>query len=81
VSPQALEGIAAHPGEEVLLARNAPDFIATLIRHLGAPDAALGARARDMVLARYSWPAHLAVVDVLLEAGSAPSIQSREAVR
>lgn len=81
VSPQALEGISARPGEEVLLAKDAQDFIGTLIRHLGKPDAGLGSRAREKVLTHYSWPAHLAAVDALLEAGSAPAIQSREAVR
>ncbi|HCY63341.1 MAG TPA: TIGR03087 family PEP-CTERM/XrtA system glycosyltransferase [Oxalobacteraceae bacterium] len=81
VSSQALEGISARPGEEVLLAKDAQDFIGTLIRHLGKPDAGLGSRAREKVLTHYSWPAHLAAVDALLEAGSAPAIQPREAIR
>lgn len=68
VSPQALEGITAQPDKEVLLARDAQEFAAILIRQLGSADAALGTHARAKVLAQYSWPAHLAAVDALLEA-------------
>lgn len=93
VSPQALEGIAAQPGKEVLLANDAQDYAAVLIRQLSNPDATLGPHARDKVLAQYSWPAHLAAVDALLEggrslsqaasahAGDFSSIQPREAIR
>lgn len=74
VSSQALEGIAAQPGNEVLLAKDAQDFIAALIRQLGSPDTAIGQRGREKVLAQYSWPAHLAAVDALLEADSAQTM-------
>lgn len=69
VSPQALEGIAARTGEDVLLAEDANAFIAALLRQLAQPVAALGSRAREKVLTQYAWPAHLATVDALLEGG------------
>ncbi|TCS38568.1 sugar transferase (PEP-CTERM/EpsH1 system associated) [Paucimonas lemoignei] len=93
VSPQALEGIAAQPGKEVLLANDALEFSGALIRQLESPDINLGSHAREKVLDQYSWPAHLAAVDALLDAASGPAmtasvqsshvspIQSREASR
>jgi sugar transferase (PEP-CTERM/EpsH1 system associated) len=93
VSPQALEGIAARADKEVLLAEDAQAFIATLLRQLSQPDAELGPRARQKVLMQYSWPAHLATVDALLEADSSAAtmppdhadeisaLQPREATR
>lgn len=69
VSPQALEGIVARTGEEVLLAENAEAFIAALLRQLAQPAPGLGSRAREKVLTQYAWPAHLATVETLLEGG------------
>ncbi|RJG01886.1 TIGR03087 family PEP-CTERM/XrtA system glycosyltransferase [Noviherbaspirillum sedimenti] len=71
VSAQALEGIAARPGEDVLLAEDAASFTAAVLQQLAQPDAALGMRARENVLANYAWPAHLAAVDALLVASPA----------
>ncbi|QAU35396.1 TIGR03087 family PEP-CTERM/XrtA system glycosyltransferase [Janthinobacterium sp. 17J80-10] len=69
VSPQALEGIVACAGEEVLLAADAAAFIAALLRQLAQPVPGLGSRAREKVLTQYAWPAHLATVEALLEGG------------
>ena len=70
VSPQALEGIAAAPGRELLLAEDAPQFQAALSQALLAPDAAIGRAARAAVEQRYSWDSNLAGVDNLLEAAA-----------
>ncbi len=68
VSPQALEGIDAAPGRELLLAEGALQFQAALSQALLAPDAAIGRAARTAVEQRYSWDSNLAGVDQLLEA-------------
>ncbi|TFW15418.1 TIGR03087 family PEP-CTERM/XrtA system glycosyltransferase [Duganella callida] len=68
VSPQALEGIAAAHGRELLLAQDAAAFEDTVVRLLQQPDAAIGHAARAAVEQRYSWDSNLAGVDRLLEA-------------
>jgi hypothetical protein len=67
VSPQALEGIEAVPGREVLLAHDAAEFAAQVNGALAAPDPALGTAARDTVEQRYGWSSHLSRVQTLLE--------------
>jgi glycosyltransferase involved in cell wall biosynthesis len=67
VSPQALEGIEAEPGRELLLADDAPQFAAAVLRVLAQPQPAIGAAARRKVESRYGWAANLAQVDTLLE--------------
>jgi sugar transferase (PEP-CTERM/EpsH1 system associated) len=67
VSPQALEGIEAEPGRELLLAADAPQFAAAVLHALAHPDAAMGQAARRKVEARYGWSANLARVDSLLD--------------
>lgn len=69
VSPQALEGIAARPGEEVAVADGAGEFLSRCAALLADPARAevLGRRARARVLADYGWDAHLARLDGLLE--------------
>ena len=67
VSAQALEGIAANAGEDLLLAEDAEAFVAALLHQLAHPAPGLGNRAREKVLEQYSWPAHLATVEALLE--------------
>ncbi|MEO7494751.1 MAG: TIGR03087 family PEP-CTERM/XrtA system glycosyltransferase [Massilia sp.] len=67
VSPQALEGIAAEPGRELLLADGAAAFADACRQALETPDPALGAAARRRVVARYGWSANLADVDRLLD--------------
>jgi sugar transferase (PEP-CTERM/EpsH1 system associated) len=67
VSPQALEGIAAIPGRELLLADDAAAFATTLTGLLAQPDANLGAAARVKVESQYSWPSNLARIQARLE--------------
>jgi sugar transferase (PEP-CTERM/EpsH1 system associated) len=67
VTGQALEGIQAEPGRELVLADGADQFIAACLQALAEPDPALGRAARRQVEARYGWAANLAQVDTLLE--------------
>jgi sugar transferase (PEP-CTERM/EpsH1 system associated) len=67
VSPQALEGIAAVPGQEIMLAAEAPQFAEAAIKFLQHPEPQLGARARDKVIAQYGWASNLSRVNTLLE--------------
>jgi sugar transferase (PEP-CTERM/EpsH1 system associated) len=67
VSPQALEGIDASPGAEVLLADGAEAFAQAVTRVLGEDDLALRARARERVERLYSWPSNLAKIETRLE--------------
>ncbi len=66
VTPDALEGIGARPGEEVLLAETAEIFAAAC---LDAPARAeVGAAARQRVLRDYIWAERLRGFDPLLAA-------------
>jgi sugar transferase (PEP-CTERM/EpsH1 system associated) len=67
VSPQALEGIDAVPGSELLLADGAAAFISTLSALLAAPNTGLGTAARTKVERQYSWPSNLARIEARLE--------------
>ena len=67
VSPQALEGIDAAPGAEVVLADGAEAFAQAVTRVLGEDDLALRARARERVERLYSWPSNLANIEARLE--------------
>lgn len=67
VSPQALEGIDAAPGAEVLLADGAEDFAQAVTRVLGEDDRTLRTRARERVERLYSWPSNLANIEARLE--------------
>jgi sugar transferase (PEP-CTERM/EpsH1 system associated) len=67
VSPQALEGIEAQPGQSLLLASDAAQFAATTIAALDRPDSTIGDRARATVEQRYGWASNLAHVKTLLE--------------
>lgn len=67
VSPQALEGIDAVPGSELLLADGAAALAATLTGLLAQPNASLGAAARAKVERQYSWPSNLARIEARLE--------------
>ncbi|GAB2860688.1 TIGR03087 family PEP-CTERM/XrtA system glycosyltransferase [Pseudoduganella ginsengisoli] len=68
VSPQALEGIDATPGSELLLAESPDDFAQAVITQLQQPDGAraVGAAARARVLQRYSWQTNLASIEAKL---------------
>lgn len=67
-TPDALEGISAVPGEHVLVASTPEDFAAKVLMCLNGhtPDG-LAKRARDFVVAKYSWQAQLADLDRVLE--------------
>ena len=68
-TPQALEGIAAQPGLELLLARDATEFIhhaARVLRHAPGGGAAIGAAARQLVLQEYDWEKNLQGLGAML---------------
>lgn len=69
VSPQALEGIEANPGGDLLVADGDMQFVERITGLLttdGHRDP-LGAAARLTVQQRYSWPSNLARIDSRLE--------------
>ena len=72
VSPQALEGIRALPGEEVVLADGPEAYVQASLRALQGLD--LGPAARRRVLHDHAWDACLAKVDGLIDADGARSI-------
>ena len=76
VSPQALEGIDATPGSELLLADDAAGFIQTLTNLLQQPDPAIGRAACERIHRDYGWASNLAQIDALLEgrSGSAAAL-------
>ena len=62
-SPQALEGIDATPGRDLLVAGEAEAFAAAVVRQIEAGEeerGALGAAARRYVLGRHDWSGNLA---------------------
>ena len=67
VSSQALEGIDAVAGVDLLLADDAPAFVAAVQAQLTNPDRAVGAAARANVQRQYSWPSKLARIEEMLE--------------
>ena len=67
VSAQALEGIDAVAGVDLLLADDAPAFVAAVQAQLTNPDRAVGAAARANVQRQYSWPSKLARIEEMLE--------------
>jgi sugar transferase (PEP-CTERM/EpsH1 system associated) len=70
VSPQALEGIDAVPGSELVLAADAAAFadaVATLLSGLDSAAEAIGQAARAKVQRQYSWSSNLACIGENLE--------------
>jgi polysaccharide biosynthesis protein PslH len=68
-SPAAFEGLAAVPGEEVVVAQGwqaEADAVNALLADPARGDA-IGAAARARIEARYSWDARLAPLDGMLE--------------
>lgn len=67
VSPQALEGIDAEPGRDILVARDAQEFADQTLRLLRNPERAneLGRAARNRVEVRYSWIENLRPLEEL----------------
>jgi sugar transferase (PEP-CTERM/EpsH1 system associated) len=72
VTQQALEGIKAEPGRDLLLATDAAALASTVQVALNEPDPAIGRAARATVESLYGWSSNLTRVDTLLEAASAP---------
>jgi sugar transferase (PEP-CTERM/EpsH1 system associated) len=67
VTPQALEGIDAAPGHELMLAANPAEFIlvvSTLLTHINKR---MGESARAKIIQDFSWSGNLACLDKLLE--------------
>jgi len=60
-----VDALTAQPGREILEATEADDYLRCIEGLLAAPDraAAIGMAGRHCVLARYTWAAHLAVLD------------------
>ncbi|AXA93067.1 TIGR03087 family PEP-CTERM/XrtA system glycosyltransferase [Massilia sp. YMA4] len=69
LTPQALEGIDAQPGRDVVVAEHAADFADAVVTEL-ARTGVMGEDARARVEAAYGWDARLAALDALLEAPS-----------
>lgn len=69
LSPQALAGIEATPGEELLLANGSAEFAAQVLRALARPDPRLGRAARLGVRRRYAWSTSLDHVVQQIEGG------------
>ncbi len=68
VTPQALEGIDAEPGRELVLApEDGAAFGEAALQLLGSDDVAMGRAARDRVMRDYAWSAHLKVVGQALD--------------
>jgi sugar transferase (PEP-CTERM/EpsH1 system associated) len=67
VSPQALEGIEAIPGTDLVLANDAAGFVTAVSSLLDQSDGALGKAARAKVEQLYSWPSNLARIEARLE--------------
>jgi len=68
VSPQAIEGIDAMPGQELVVAQNESDFVHKILTLLSYEEAgrAIGPSARACALERYSWKGSLARIDALI---------------
>jgi sugar transferase (PEP-CTERM/EpsH1 system associated) len=67
VSPQALEGIDATPGAELILADGAAEFVAAVTQLLQTRNSTIGPAARRRVETQYSWPSNLACIGERLE--------------
>lgn len=86
-TPDALDGIAAQPGREVLVGADAAAFATAVADVLtGRAPADLGRRGRRFVLRHHRWDAQLASLDRLIErlvpegSGQASAQEGREAV-
>lgn len=66
-SPQALEGIQAEVGRDLLVADSAVQFAEQVMALLGGAHAGMGAAARTAMLGNYVWQDNLRRVDALLD--------------
>ena len=67
VSPQALEGIDAETGAELLLAENGKQCITILSNFLNQKSQSIGIAARKKVEFRYNWERNLQIIDNLVD--------------
>jgi glycosyltransferase involved in cell wall biosynthesis len=68
-TPQALDGIDALAGRDVLVGADRQGFVTATVDVLcGRAPIDLGARARDYVLGQHQWHKQLATLDELVEA-------------
>ena len=74
VTSDALEGIHAEPGRELLLADTAEEFAHACLSAAGLSGGSLGAAARRRVEQDYAWPALLQQFDRLLNQGKAAPV-------
>lgn len=65
-SPQAVEGICALPGQELLIASDRSEFADQIIKILLAPSYTIGRAARRRILEDYNWGKNLLRVNALL---------------
>lgn len=76
-TPQALDGIEAVVGRDVLTGADAEGFADAVGAVLaGTAPAELGANGRALVLRRYQWSAQLSALDALVERASAVSAEA-----
>ncbi len=71
--------VEALPGEEILTADSAQEFVAAIVAQLADPAAAaaIGRAARARVLGRYSWRAHMSRIDAYLGNATSTLLPSR----
>ena len=74
VTPQAAEGIRATAGEDFVLADNAQNFSAAVIKQLSNDNPPMGQTARRGILRHYDWSQNLGAVDGLLDPVSSSAI-------
>ena len=67
VSPQALEGIHAEPGHELIVAEDGAGFADAVAQLLERSNNDMGLAARARVERQYSWPSNLACIGERLE--------------
>jgi polysaccharide biosynthesis protein PslH len=66
-TPMGAEGILARPGVDMLMARTAAEFAASVLHLLDDPEQrrSLGDSARELVTTRYAWDNLLPVLDTI----------------
>ncbi len=68
VTPQALDGIDAEPGRDLVVASEPESFAASVIDLVAGTDGdGIGQRARERVKAGYGWQSNLSALNAILE--------------
>ncbi len=80
-SAQALEGIQATPGQDLLMADSAARFAEQVMALLSGAHPDMGAAARAAMLGHYAWPDNLRRVDALLDHHNPSPIQQPTAAK